>query len=93
MARSATWFVYILECANGRLYTGITVDLERRFKAHASGRGGLFTRRNRPYRLLAAKRCADRSAASRLEAEIKRWPRAKKRDWAARAQVALPDPP
>jgi len=72
------WFVYILECENGKLYTGITVDLARRFDQHASGRGATFTRINKPRRLLAVKPCVDRSEASRLEASVKRLSRPKK---------------
>ena len=72
IATSAPWFVYVLECANGRLYTGITTDVARRFREHATGRGAAFTRMNAPHRVLAFTACADRSQASRLEARIKR---------------------
>jgi len=66
-----SWFVYLLECKNGRLYTGITPDLEDRFKKHCSGKGAMFTRLNRPLRMIAAKPCENRSEASRLERLIK----------------------
>lgn len=66
------WFVYLLECSNGRLYTGITTDLDRRFAKHSSGKGAMFTRLNRPLRMIAAKPCENRSAASKLEWQIKR---------------------
>lgn len=78
-----TWFVYLLECSNGRLYTGITRDLERRFRQHHAGKGAMFTRLNRPERMLAALACADRSAASRLEWRIKQLSAADKRLTAA----------
>jgi putative endonuclease len=66
------WFVYVLECAGGRLYTGITVDVEARYKAHASGRGARFTRSYPPSRILHVQACADRSEALKAEYAIKR---------------------
>jgi putative endonuclease len=65
------WFVYILECENGRLYTGITTDLDRRFQEHRSGQGAMFTRLNQASRMLAALSCKDRSEASKREWAIK----------------------
>lgn len=44
-----TWIVYILECTDGSLYTGITNDLERRMKAHATGKGAKYTKRRGPF--------------------------------------------
>lgn len=76
---SSPWFVYILECANDYLYTGITTDVARRFREHVAGRGAAFTRMNKPRRMLAFTTCPDRSQASRLEAHIKRLPAADKR--------------
>jgi putative endonuclease len=66
------WFVYVLECAGGRLYTGITVDVEARYKAHASGRGARFTRSYPPSRILHVQVCTDRSEALKAEYAIKR---------------------
>jgi putative endonuclease len=77
------WFVYVLECVNGRLYTGITTDLAKRLAAHKSGKGALFTRRNTPLRMLAATSCANRSEASKMEYRIKQLTAAQKRDLAA----------
>lgn len=65
------WYVYILECAGGRLYTGITVDVEARFRAHACGRGAKFTRSHPPSRILLVQTFADRSEASKAEYAIK----------------------
>jgi predicted GIY-YIG superfamily endonuclease len=76
-----TWFVYIVECMDGSLYTGITVDLVARFEAHRSGRGARYMRAHPPRRLLAAQACADRSAASRAEYRIKQLALAEKRNW------------
>jgi putative endonuclease len=66
------WYVYVLECAGGRLYTGITVDVEARYKAHAGGRGAKFTRSYPPSRILLVQTYADRSQASKAEYAIKR---------------------
>lgn len=65
------WYVYILECAGGRLYTGITVDIDARYKAHAEGRGAKFTRSYPPTRIAFMQAHADRSEASRAEYAIK----------------------
>ena len=80
MAR--TWFVYIIECRDGSLYIGITVDLVARFEAHRAGRGARYLRAHPPSRMLAAEACADRSAASRAEHRIKQLTPTRKRDWA-----------
>jgi len=70
--------VYILECADGTLYTGWTTDLERRLRAHNSGRGARYTRGRRPVRLAYREEQSDRSAAQRREAAIRRLSRADK---------------
>lgn len=66
------WYLYILECAGGRLYTGITVDVEARYKAHACGRGAKFTRSYPPNRILLVQTYADRSQASKAEHAVKK---------------------
>lgn len=77
------WFVYLLECATGRIYVGISPDLVERMTAHRRGRGALFTRINPPERLLAAKPFGSRREAQQLEAQVKRVPAAYKRVLAA----------
>ncbi|MGB8644075.1 MAG: GIY-YIG nuclease family protein [Anaerolineae bacterium] len=71
-------FVYILRCADDTLYTGYTVDLERRVKQHQSGHGGRYTRTHRPVELVYSERRRTRRRAMQRELEIKRLPRAKK---------------
>lgn len=66
------WFVYVLECRDGSLYTGIATDVQRRFAQHAAGKGGRYTRSHPPQRVLAQWPCADRSEATRAELAIKR---------------------
>ena len=78
------YYVYVLECRGGRLYAGITTDLERRLHEHRAGkRGARFTRAYPPVTLVAAVRVASRPAALRLEAAIRRLRRAQKLRWAA----------
>ena len=84
------WFVYLLECHNGRLYAGVTVDLAARFAQHRSGKGAMFTRLNAPRRMLAAQSCANRSEAQKLEARVKRLSVAAKRSLAAQWPLQLP---
>ena len=77
------WYVYLLECAGGRLYAGVTPDLEARYAAHGAGRGARFTRSFPPQRLLAAMPCADRGEALRAEITLKKLRRPAKLLWAA----------
>jgi len=72
------WICYLLECADGTLYTGISNDLPRRLDQHARGLASKYTRTRLPVRLRWSERHPDRSAALRREAAIKRLPRAGK---------------
>lgn len=72
----------MIECVDGSLYTGITVDLAARFAAHSSGRGARYMRLHAPSRLLAAEACDDRAAASRAEYRLKRLSVDAKHAWA-----------
>lgn len=72
------YFVYLIECKDGSLYTGITTDVKRRFKEHQSGEGGHYTGAKRAVKVVYTERHPNRSSASRREAEIKSWRRAKK---------------
>ena len=78
------WVVYLIECQDGSIYTGIAVDVEARYAAHESGKGARYTRSHPPRRLLAALECADRSAASKAEYQIKRLSPQAKRDFGRR---------
>ncbi|MDP2648568.1 MAG: GIY-YIG nuclease family protein, partial [bacterium] len=70
--------VYILECADGTLYTGVTNDLERRFEQHKNGEGGNYTRSHIAKCIVYSEERPDRSSALKREADIKSWPRQKK---------------
>ena len=84
------WFVYLLECRNGRLYAGVTVDLAQRFAQHRSGKGAMFTRLNTPERMLAARPCTSHSEALKLEVQVKRLSPQSKRQLAAQWSLQLP---
>src|SRR5690348_1855824 len=66
-----SWFVYILECADGSFYTGIAKDVERRCRQHESGKASRYTRSRRPTRLVFRETHASQGAALRREAAIK----------------------
>ena len=86
----APWRVYMVACADGSLYTGITTDLCRRLAEHNSDRGGArYTRPRRPVHLVYSERAASRSAAAKREYRIKRLPPAGKK--ALIAAVDLPE--
>ncbi len=72
------WYLYILECNKGQLYTGITQDVNRRLGEHVSGKGGHYTRCNRPNGILYQEFFEDRLKAEKRERQIKRWSKAKK---------------
>ncbi len=72
------YFVYLLECADGSLYTGITTDVSRRLKEHQAGTGGRFTRAKGAKRILYTEEYPDRSSASKREAAIKKLSRTQK---------------
>lgn len=86
MNSPAAWFVYILRCRDGSLYTGITTDLARRLAEHNAGRAGArYTRSRRPVTLAYAEPAVSRSAAARREFELKQLPPAAKRALIARS--------
>ena len=81
------WFVYLIECRGGSIYTGIAIDVDARYAAHKSGKGARYTRSPPPRRLLAAIEYPDRSAASKAEYRIKRLSPRDKRDLGRRHGV------
>lgn len=72
------YFVYMLECSDKSIYTGIATDVERRFKEHQQGTGAAYTRSRKPRRIIYSEAAVDRSAALKREAAIKRLPRDEK---------------
>lgn len=73
-----SWWVYVLECRDGTLYTGCTDDIPRRLAAHNAGRGAKYTRGRGPVTLRYREETPDKPAALRREAAIKRLSRAEK---------------
>ena len=72
------WVVYILECGDRTLYTGITDNFSRRFQAHKNGKGAKYTRGRGPLQLRYMENCVDMSEALRREIAIKKLTRAEK---------------
>lgn len=72
------WVVYILECCDGSLYTGITDDLAHRLQVHQSGKGAKYTRGRGPLTLRYTENCPDHSAALKREYRIKQLTRMEK---------------
>lgn len=77
------WYVYMLECAEDRIYTGIATDVAARFEKHCNGTGAAFTRINKPVRVMAAMPCGNRSAATKTENRLKLLRRPAKLLWVA----------
>lgn len=78
-----SWHVYLIECEDGSIYTGIAVDVAKRYALHCAGKGAKYTRARKPSRLLASFPVAGRSLASRAEYAIKRLSPTEKRELAA----------
>jgi predicted GIY-YIG superfamily endonuclease len=74
----ARWFVYILRCRDGSLYTGISTDVDQRVATHNAGRGARYTRPRLPVSVVHLERKRSRSTALRREAAIKALSRAEK---------------
>jgi putative endonuclease len=72
------YFVYILQCGDSTLYTGITTDVSRRLREHKAGTGGHYTRAHGAQKMLYSETASNRSAASKREVEIKKMTRADK---------------
>ena len=72
------WYVYMLRCGDGSLYTGATNNVFRRLQAHRAGKGAKYTRGRGPLELVYQVRAGDRSQALRREMEIKSLSRAEK---------------
>jgi putative endonuclease len=86
------WAVYLIECTDGRVYTGIARDPHSRYVKHLSGKGARFTRSNPPRALLGWVWVADKSAALRLEMAWKKLPREKRLAALADAATLVPQP-
>jgi putative endonuclease len=72
------WTLYILLCADGTLYTGITNNLDKRFKDHLLGVGSKYTRSHKPLKILYSEQVESHSLALKRELQIKSWTRIQK---------------
>lgn len=81
-----TWFLYLLECRGGSIYTGITIDVDKRYAAHASGKGARYTRSHPPQQVLAVFAYEDRAAASKAEYRVKQLSACQKRALSGQGQ-------
>ncbi|MBM4195801.1 MAG: GIY-YIG nuclease family protein [Gammaproteobacteria bacterium] len=84
---SKAWYVYLVECRDGSLYTGIARDVQTRVAAHNDGGGARYTRSRRPVRLVYKVRMAGKSQALRREHAIKQLKAADKRRLVARRPI------
>jgi putative endonuclease len=73
-----SWVIYILELSDKSFYTGITNDLIKRLKVHRSGKGSKYVKSRLPFRVVYVELAADRSEASKREAEIKKMSKSRK---------------
>lgn len=73
-----TWYLYILRCGDGTLYTGITTDVQRRLEAHRAGKGAKYTRGRMPLELVYTESCGSHSEALKRELAVKRLTRQQK---------------
>ena len=84
---STNWYVYIVRCNDGTLYTGIATDLKRQMAEHNSENGGAkYTRPRRPVELVYSKRTESRSDALRWEHQIKKMPLTRKNELIGKKQ-------
>lgn len=72
------WFLYMIRCKGGVLYTGITTDIDRRFAQHQAGKGAKFLRGKSPLELVFHRKVGSHSAALKLEIAVKKWPKSEK---------------
>lgn len=79
-----TWWVYMIECRGGKIYTGIAKDPDARYRQHLAGAGAAFTRINPPVAFLAKRLCGTRSDALREERSLRRLTGKEKRAWAGK---------
>ena len=83
------WFVYLIECVDGSVYTGVAVDVAKRFAQHTAGKGARYTRSHPPARLLASFEYPDRSGALKAEHLVKRLSPGRKRELCRSGDIAM----
>jgi putative endonuclease len=81
--KDAEWYVYMVRCRDGKLYTGIATDIDRRLTEHLSGKGAKYLRGRGPLRLAFKQKIGRRSLALKMERLIKKLPKSEKERIAA----------
>jgi putative endonuclease len=79
-AAGAVWSLYILQCRDGSLYTGVTIDVDRRLREHQQGTASRYTRTRRPLVLVYREECGSRSQALSRECAVKALNRQRKNE-------------
>ena len=82
------WYLYVVRCSDGTLYTGVARNVKERLATHERGRGARYTRGRGPFELCAVRRCADKGRALRLEYAVKQLTRAEKETMLAERRLA-----
>ena len=82
----SNWYLYILRCGDGTLYTGITNDVEKRLEAHRNGKGAKYTRGRGPLELVYRESCGSHSEALKREHQVKRLSRQEKQQMIERME-------
>jgi putative endonuclease len=77
-SRKPPWSLYILECGDGSLYTGISNNVQKRFACHCAGRGARYTRSHQPVKLMYVEECGAQGKAMNREREVKKYPKKRK---------------
>ncbi len=85
------WFLYLIECRDGSIYTGIAIDVTSRYAAHVRGKGARYTRSHPPKRLLAAIAYPNRSSALSAEYAVKQITATEKRAYALLLALSAAD--
>jgi putative endonuclease len=88
---SHPWFVYLIECRDGNIYTGIAVDVAARYAAHVKGKGARYTRSHPPKRLLGSVAYPNRSSALSAEYAVKQITAIEKRAYALLLTLSAAD--
>jgi len=86
-ASGDSWYLYILRCGDGSLYTGVTTDIDRRLKMHQEGKASRYTRAHQPVALVYREACGSRSQALARECAVKALPRKRKENLIAGERV------
>lgn len=74
------WYVYILQCSDGKFYAGVTTDINERLKTHQEGRGSYFTRCRLPVKVVYSEPHDSQSSARKREMQIKKWGKRNKQE-------------